>query len=197
MVVWTTAQWVRIQWTTNPWVMTRWTIRQWSMLLWVTKPWTMGQWKKEWWWCQWHSTVAATKLFYSTSGRSPLLAAWWVSTFDHGDLEVNNPTQIGSMVGCFLLGILYEGLKFYREFLMARGFRWANIMLYHLLWNQQKGSVAWLFVVGKGKFKSSFQNQTFQKKFFFSSFFFLLMFSSTVYLGGAGKRQIHVLQQRT
>jgi len=29
---------------------------------------------------------------------------------------------IGSMVGCFLLGILYEGLKFYREFLMARGF---------------------------------------------------------------------------
>jgi len=29
---------------------------------------------------------------------------------------------VGSMIGCFLLGILYEGLKFYREFLMAKGF---------------------------------------------------------------------------
>jgi hypothetical protein len=30
---------------------------------------------------------------------------------------------VASMVGCFLLGVLYEGLKFYREFLMARSFR--------------------------------------------------------------------------
>ena len=26
---------------------------------------------------------------------------------------------IGSMIGCFLLGILYEGLKFFREFLIS------------------------------------------------------------------------------
>lgn len=31
---------------------------------------------------------------------------------------------IGSMIGCFILGILYEGLKFLREFLIGRELRW-------------------------------------------------------------------------
>ena len=30
---------------------------------------------------------------------------------------------IGSMIGCFILGILYEGLKFLREFLIGRDLR--------------------------------------------------------------------------
>jgi len=33
---------------------------------------------------------------------------------------------IGSMVGCFLLGILYEGLKFYRELLLRRAYQTAQ-----------------------------------------------------------------------
>lgn len=33
---------------------------------------------------------------------------------------------IGSMVGCFLMGILYEGLKFYREFLLRRAYQTAQ-----------------------------------------------------------------------
>jgi len=30
---------------------------------------------------------------------------------------------IGSMIGCFLLGVLYEGLKFFREFLLRQEYR--------------------------------------------------------------------------
>ena len=30
---------------------------------------------------------------------------------------------IGSMIGCFILGILYEGFKFLREFLISRELR--------------------------------------------------------------------------
>merc|ERR1712228_656784 len=30
---------------------------------------------------------------------------------------------IGSMIGCFILGVLYEGLKFLREFLISRDLR--------------------------------------------------------------------------
>jgi len=30
---------------------------------------------------------------------------------------------IGSMIGCFLLGVLYEGLKFFREFFLRQEFR--------------------------------------------------------------------------
>merc|ERR1719430_3068266 len=30
---------------------------------------------------------------------------------------------IGSMIGCFLLGVLYEGLKFFREFMLRQQYR--------------------------------------------------------------------------
>merc|ERR1719244_2017533 len=30
---------------------------------------------------------------------------------------------IGSMIGCFLLGVLYEGLKFFREFMLRQEYR--------------------------------------------------------------------------
>ena len=30
---------------------------------------------------------------------------------------------IGSMIGCFLLGVLYEGLKFFREFILRKEYR--------------------------------------------------------------------------
>merc|ERR1719186_2423646 len=30
---------------------------------------------------------------------------------------------VGSMIGCFLLGVLYEGLKFLREFLVRQQYR--------------------------------------------------------------------------
>ena len=36
---------------------------------------------------------------------------------------------IASMVGCFILGILYEGLKFLREFLIGRELRWVTNLL--------------------------------------------------------------------
>merc|ERR1719432_536463 len=66
----------------------------------------------------------------STKGASPHMMMM-AMTFHGGCTEVilfdfwsisTVGGLIGSMVGCFLLGILYEGLKFYREFLMARGF---------------------------------------------------------------------------
>ena len=30
---------------------------------------------------------------------------------------------VGSMIGCFLLGVLYEGLKFFREFMLRLEYR--------------------------------------------------------------------------
>ena len=38
--------------------------------------------------------------------------------------------QVGSMIGCFLLGILYEGLKSYRDSLLAKGFRCQSEMYF-------------------------------------------------------------------
>ena len=79
-----------------------------------------------------HGMMMMSMTFHGGCNEVILFDFWKISTVgglvspdstNHG-VEVNkNPTQIGSMVGCFLLGILYEGLKFYREFLMARGFR--------------------------------------------------------------------------
>ena len=36
---------------------------------------------------------------------------------------------IGSMIGCFLLGILYEGIKFFREFLINQSMRCSSKVL--------------------------------------------------------------------
>ena len=38
---------------------------------------------------------------------------------------------IGSMIGCFILGILYEGLKFLREFLIGRELRFVTEKVDH------------------------------------------------------------------
>ena len=35
---------------------------------------------------------------------------------------------IGSMIGCFLLGVLYEGLKFFREFLLRQEYRYVDLL---------------------------------------------------------------------
>merc|ERR1719400_1744805 len=60
-----------------------------------------------------HAMMMMSMTFHGGCNEVILFDFWKISTI--GGL-------IGSMVGCFLLGILYEGLKFYREFLMARGF---------------------------------------------------------------------------
>lgn len=60
-----------------------------------------------------HGMMMMSMTFHGGCNEVILFDFWKISTV--GGL-------IGSMVGCFLLGILYEGLKFYREFLMARGF---------------------------------------------------------------------------
>merc|ERR1719367_1278330 len=60
-----------------------------------------------------HAMMMMSMTFHGGCTEVILFDFWSISTV--GGL-------IGSMVGCFLLGILYEGLKFYREFLMARGF---------------------------------------------------------------------------
>ena len=52
--------------------------------------------------------------FHGGYNETILFDFWRISTL--GGL-------IGSMIGCFLLGILYEGLKFFREFLFSHEMR--------------------------------------------------------------------------
>jgi len=47
-----------------------------------------------------------------------ILFEWWKISTVAG--------LVGSMIGCFLLGILYEGLKFYREFLLGSAYSSVN-----------------------------------------------------------------------
>ena len=55
------------------------------------------------------------KMFFHGGYNEVILFDFWrISTL--GGL-------IGSMIGCFILGILYEGLKFLREFLIGRDLR--------------------------------------------------------------------------
>jgi len=55
--------------------------------------------------------------FHGGYNETILFDFWRISTL--GGL-------IGSMIGCFLLGILYEGLKFFREFLFSHEMRTAS-----------------------------------------------------------------------
>merc|ERR1711915_922272 len=52
--------------------------------------------------------------FHGGCNEVILFSFWRISTI--GGL-------IGSMIGCFLLGVLYEGLKFFREFMLRQEYR--------------------------------------------------------------------------
>jgi len=75
--------------------------------------------------------------FHGGYHETILFDCWKISTI--GGL-------IGSMVGCFLMGVLYEGLKFFREFLMRRDY---SRLQYGVL-EQQGGSGDGASVVSGG-----------------------------------------------
>merc|ERR1711974_278741 len=60
-----------------------------------------------------HDGMDMMKMYFHGGYTEVILFDFWrISTL--GGL-------IGSMIGCFILGLLYEGLKFLREFLIGRG----------------------------------------------------------------------------
>merc|ERR1719510_1488963 len=62
-----------------------------------------------------HAGMDMMKMYFHGGYHEVILFDFWrISTL--GGL-------IGSMIGCFILGILYEGLKFLREFLIGRELR--------------------------------------------------------------------------
>jgi len=64
------------------------------------------------------------KLFCLNFGKSQHLEVNHYSTVSTNNICVKG--LIGSMIGCFLLGVLYEGLKYLREFLINYELRRSN-----------------------------------------------------------------------
>jgi len=58
------------------------------------------------------------KMYFHGGYHETILFSFWRISSIEG--------LIGSMIGCFLLGVLYEGLKFVREFLVRREYRSAG-----------------------------------------------------------------------
>lgn len=77
-----------------------------------------------------HSVMMAMT-FHGGYEETILFDFWRISTV--GGL-------VGSCIGIFLLGILYEGIKFYREFLMAKGFSPYNNIQVNVENIQRRGS---------------------------------------------------------
>lgn len=77
-----------------------------------------------------HSMMMAMT-FHGGCEETILFDFWRISTV--GGL-------VGSCIGIFLLGVLYEGIKFYREFLMARGFSPYNNLQVNVENIQRRGS---------------------------------------------------------
>jgi len=77
-----------------------------------------------------HSMMMAMA-FHGGCEETILFDFWRISTV--GGL-------VGSCIGIFLLGVLYEGIKFYREFLMARGFSPYNNLQVNVENIQRRGS---------------------------------------------------------